>query len=581
MRTLFDFFKASTLGLGRRGRRALGRIGCGCLLAVLLVVAALVALITLLVSRATAAPPLPTDPLTIYLLLDESISNTGLGGSGSDPTGLRHEAARLLISYLGVDSADSPVAPHEVALIHFGSTARLTQPPTALGEAGQTALLARLAPPEPMGWTDHLVALTLAVDDAATRACDCAPVLILFTDGKSDWDDATAVDHDAYLADLRAQGRRLADMGGRLFIVLLANEATDADPEIGAIWKPIWQEMAAVSHGGRFYEVRRPEDLMGVYHEIIAAITGHVVAPPALDVAVSTTPVRHPITVEPNLAGLTLVIAKSDPATVAQVFRPDGRRLSASSAGVRYAGGDGAAGQEVWQIEQPPAGQWLVLLSGAGRVLVWKDVRLASPTPTAVPTLSPTPAPTLPPATPIAPAAVLVLSSPTFAPATPRAAATLVAAPVTPIEHAPAASWLWLLLPALGAVLFLRLRRRPLLVSGALRVLGEGEQPIDLESLHRSRLTVGAPPADVVLPASARFSLAPRRAGEAIEVVLRVDDGDLRLLSVNGRPPVPDQPLRDMDIIRCGDLRLRYENLALRAVDALSGPVEDLEQLTY
>jgi len=36
-----------------------------------------------------------------------------------------------------------------------------------------------------------------------------------------------------------------------------------------------------------------------------------------------------------------------------------------------------------------------------------------------------------------------------------------------------------------------------------------------------------------------------------------------------------------MDIIRCGDLRLRYENLALRAVDALSGPVEDLEQLTY
>lgn len=581
MRTLFDFFKASTLGLGRRGRRALGRIGCGCLLAVLLVVAVLVALITLLVSRATAAPPLLTDPLTIYLLLDESISNTGLGGSGSDPTGLRHEAARLLISYLGVDSAASPAAPHEVALIHFGSTARLTQPPTALGEAGRAALLTRLAPPEPMGWTDHLAALTLALDTIAADTAGRAPVLILFTDGKSDWDDATAVDHDAYLADLRAQGRRLADMGGRLFIVLLANEATDADPEIGAIWKPIWQEMAAVSHGGRFYEVRRPEDLMGIYHEIIAAVTGHVTAPPALDVALSTTPARHPITVEPNLAGLTLVIAKSDPATVAQVFRPDGRRLSASSAGVRHAGGDGPAGQEVWQIEQPPAGQWLVLLSGAGRVLVWKDVRLASPTPTATPAaLSPTPSSTLPPPNPTTRAAAPVPSPPSAIPTPSRAAATLVP-PVGPVARAPAASWLWLLLPALGAVFFLRLRRRPLLVSGALRVLGEGEQPIDLESLHRSRLTVGAPPADVVLPASARFSLAPRRAGDAVEIVLRVDDGDLRLLSVNGRPPAPDQPLRDMDIIRCGDLRLRYENLALRSVDALSGPVDDLEQLTY
>lgn len=585
MLAYLDLLWSTLRGIPHRAGRSLSRLVFGCLFLILLLAASCGLLVAILVERAGAAPSVPVAaPLCAYVLLDESVSNTSLAGVGSDPSGLRHEATRLLVSYLGIDAVQgASLAAHRVALIHFGTTAQLTVPLTALDPAGRAALLAQLAPPEPLGWTDHLAALTLALDDAAAHARDCAPVIVLFTDGKSDWDDNLPINRDAYRAALRAQGQQLADMGGRLFIVLLANAATDADPEIAAVWKPLWQEMSTASGAtGRFYEVRRSEDLMGVYHEIVAAITGHVVAPPALDVAVSTTPMRYTITVEPELAGITLVIAKSDPATVAQVFRPDGRRLDASSAGVRHASGDGLAGEEVWQIEQPPAGKWVVLLSGAGRVLVWKDVRLASPTPTAVPTLSPTPAPTLPPVTPTAPAAALVLSSPTIAPATPRPAATLVPASVTPVEHAPATFWLWLLPPlVLGAVLFLRLRRRPLVVSGALRVLGEGEQPIDLEALHRSRLTVGAPPADVVLPATVRFTLAPRRAGDVVEIVLRADADALRLLSINGRPPAPDQPLRDMDIIRCGDLRLRYENLALRAVAVLGGPLDELEQLTY
>lgn len=584
MSAFFNLLWDTLRDLPHRAGRRLGRLIFGCLLLIFLLAAGCGLLAAIMIERAGAAPSLPTDaPLCAYVLLDESVSNSSLGGIGSDPSSLRHEATRLLVSYLGIDAAQvASLASHRVALVHFGTTAQLTMPLTTLDTAGRVALLAQLAPSEPLGWTDHLAALTLAFNDATAHAVDCVPVIILFTDGKSDWDNAAAVDHDAYLAALRAQGRRLARLGGRLFIVLLANEATDADPEIAAVWKPLWQELAAVSDGGRFYEVRRPEDLTAVYHEIVADLTGHLVAPPVIDVTAAATPVRHTIPVEPGLAGLTLVIARSDPATVAQVFLPDGRRLDASSAGVRHAGGDGATVEEVWQIANPPPGLWAVLLHGQGRVLVWKDVRLASPTATAtaIPaTPSPTPVPAT--ATPVATASLPL--APERPPATPLPLPTLTPMVVSGDGRPSAGRWLWLLLPsAVAGGVVLRLRHRPPIVSGALRVLGAGQEEwIDLEALNRPRLTIGSAPADVVLPIETRFTLAPRRAGRAVEIVLRADNDALRPLFVNGRPPAPDQPLRDMDLIRCGDLRLRYENLALRPADSWIDRADDLEQLNY
>jgi hypothetical protein len=590
MRMFLQNLIALPLGLARRGRRALKRLGCGCLLTILLILAALATLFALLINRVAAAPtPTPTPapaeamPLALCLLLDESVSNTTLAGLGSDPAGLRHDAARFLITYLGVDAPGDAATPHEICLIHFGSTADLTLPLTPLTPAGRAALLSRLIPPEPLGWTDHLAALILAIDTAA-HAADRAPVLVLFTDGKSDWDDATPVDRDAYLTALRAQGHRLAGLGGRLFIVLLANEATDSDPEIAAVWKPLWQEMAAASDGGRFYEVRRPEDLTAVYHEIVAHLTGHLVAPPVIDVTAAAAPTRHTILVEPGLAGLTLVIAKSDPTTNAQIFLPDGRRLSASSTDVRHDRSDGATGEEVWQVANPPPGLWAVLLHGRGRVLVWKDVRLASPPPTAkpaTPTATPTPAPI--PATPTITATSPLPLAPARLPATPLPLPALT--PTAAGHDGPdtAGRRLWLLLPlAVGAGLALLRRRRPAIVSGALRVLVAGkEEWIDLEALNRPRLTVGSPPADVFLPIETRFTLASRRAGRAVEIVLHAGNDALRLLFINGRPPAPEQPLHDMDLIRCGDLRLRYENLALRPADAWIDRADDLEPLNY
>lgn len=593
MSAFFNLIGNTLRDIRHRANRSLGRLVFGCLFLFFLLAAMCGLLAAFLVERAGAAPSLPTNvPLCAYVVLDESISNSDLGGVGSDPSGLRHEATRLLVSYLGIDAAQGAApAGHRVALIHFGTTAELTVPLIALDPAGRAALLAQLAPPEPLGWTDHRAALTLALDDAATRAGECVPIIILFTDGKSDWDDATAIDRDAYLAGLRAQGQRLADMGGRLFIALLANEATDADPEIAAVWKPLWQEMAAGSAAGRFYEVRRPEDLMGVYHEIVAALTGHVAAPPVIDVTAAATPSRHPVTVESGLDGLTLVIAKSDPGVVAQVFLPDGRRLETSMPGVRHVTGAGVMAEELWSVEAPSPGRWVVEIFGQGRVLVWKDVRAAGVVAT-VTRPSPTPAPSATPL-PTAGAAVLVLQPPTAAPiASPQATrdpvvptSTVVTVAASASEGKSLPSWLWLLPPAvaIGALVLLRKRWRPLIVAGTLHVLGgASEDRIDLEALRRRQITVGSAPADVALPTAGRFALVPRRAGRATEITLRaLDVMTGPALTVNGRPATPNQPLRDMDVIRSGDLRLRYENLALRPAEPWLDRADDLEPFGY
>lgn len=593
MSAFFNLIGNTLRDIRHRASRSLGRLAFGCLLLFFLLAAMCGLLAAFLVERAGAAPSPPTTaPLCAYVVLDESVSNGDLGGVGSDPSGLRHQAPRLLISYLGIDAAqDASPASHRVALVHFGTSAQLTVPLTALDAAGRAALLAQLTPPEPLGWTDHRAALTLALDDAATRAGECVPIIILFTDGKSDWDDATAIDRDAYVAALRLQGQRLADMGGRLFIVLLANEATDADPEIAAVWKPLWQEMAAGTAAGRFYEVRRPEDLMGVYHEIVATLTGHVAAPPVIDVTAAATPSHHSVTVESGLDGLTLVIAKSDPGVVARVFLPDGRRLEPSLPGVRHVTGAGVMAEELWSVEAPPPGRWVVEIFGQGRVLVWKDVRAADVVAT-VTRPSPTPAPSATPL-PTASVAVLVLRPPTAAPlASPQATRVpLVPTPATVTVVASAGEdrglpWLLGLLPpavTIGALVWLRKRQQPLTVAGTLHVLGgASEDRIDLEALRRRQITVGAAPADVALPTAGRFALVPRRAGRATEITLRALDVTTGpALTVNGRPAVPNQPLRDMDVIRSGDLRLRYENLALRPAEAWPDRADDLEPFGY
>jgi hypothetical protein len=78
---------------------------------------------------------------------------------------------------------------------------------------------------------------------------------------------------------------------------------------------------------------------------------------------------------------------------------------------------------------------------------------------------------------------------------------------------------------------------------------------------------LGAPPADVVLPGfPARLEIAPGRVlDDGHEMLLRRLTGDdTGAVLVNGHPLDGVHSLADMDVIACGPVTLRYENLRLR-----------------
>lgn len=546
----------------RRAGRVLRRLGCGCLLLVLLLVAALVVLAVLLVDAASAQGGPSIDRLALYFLSDESVSMSEPGG---DPGRLRADAVRMMVQYLGLEEGVTGVgadSAYAAALIAFGTTPQLLTPLTSLDPAGRAALLALLAaPPEPLGWTDPLAALALARGLAAD-AGDRRPVVILLTDGIPEWDATIGPPPgDAYAAALRAEAAQLADLGATLFVVLLADESADPAPAID-FWRGVWLEMVSATPGGHLYDAHQPTDLPAVYHDIVAVLAGYRPSVAAQSVLAGET-VRHIVPVEPDLARLTLVVDKSTPDITVEVFLPDGRPLTSDSfGGIGYNAGPTEA---IWAVDDPPSGDWTVVLSGAGSVTVWKDVRF-KPAPTA--TVAPTP---------MSSATATVISTPTRSAAvallTPSPlAATAILVPVAPKSEMARPSSPWLSIAVGGVVVALALaalhrKGQQPTTAGMIRPLDATVPPIDLDALHRHRLILGAPPADVLLPGfAARFEIVPGRVlGDGHAMWLRAFDPDPAApILINGRPLAGDHALKDMDVIACGPVTLRYENLWLR-----------------
>jgi hypothetical protein len=591
MSAILEFLWNLITALPRRAARALRRFSCGCLLFVFLFVAVLVALGALLVNVVEGQGDEPRRGFLLIFVSDESVSMSEAGG---DPQRLRADAARMMIQYLGLESetAGDGAIP-AAALIYFGSTPRRVAPPTPLDAAGRAALINLLAAaPAPFGWTDPLAALTLARADAEAELPGRRPVVILLTDGLPEWDaSAGPPPGDEYADALRAEAAQLAALEGALFVVLLSGEGSP-DPAV-ARWRPVWEEMAAMTPGGAVYDAHQPADLPALYHDIAAALTGRSPAVAAQAELAGET-ARHVVPVEPDQARLTLIIAKSAPGITAAVLLPGGRPLTAGSTDgehsvVRHAAGAGSAAEELWVIDNPIPGDWTVVLSGAGSVTVWKETR-PKPTPTAASTpAAPATATTAPSPSPSpteekqpSPAAALTLITPPPAVA-PVAAAPIVVDPVSSAAAGPAFPWLpmaGLGLAAAGlAVVALRRRSRQAVAAGILRPLPAGaghpaeirplKEPIDLEGLALPRLTLGAPPADVILPGfAARLEIAPGRVlDDGHEMLLRRAGGDETgaAVLVNGRPLDGVHSLADMDVIACGPVTLRYENLRLRS----------------
>lgn len=534
----------------RRRRRSCRRRAFGCLgfLALLLALAALL-LFGLL--RRAAADALPGEPLAVQLVIDNSNSMFDKGGVGSDPEQLRMAAARLFIEYLGID--DSRFQP-SCGLIFFGSKPHLIAPltPLAAGDRRQ-ALLDLLQQPSRLGWTDQDGALQLAqrgLDSVAGRRA-----IILLTDGKPEWSDQpTPAEQADALEQMARRGRQLGDAGITLFIVLLAGPQTDADPQIAAVWQPMWQQMAAATPDGRFLVVRDAAELPAAYHDIVVALTGRQSHGAVVDATIAPPGLRETVAVEPGLARLVLVVRKSHPETVVTIRPPHGDAVPPAAGGPL---------EQIWTIAEPAAGDWLVTAAGAGRLTVWKDFERA--TPTAVPTVTPTPAATSTPRPTPAPAATLA----------PRPTATATLAPVAATVDAPTGGrtqsgrlGLWLggaALLAGGAAGLVWRRRGPRpVVDGTLHLLPGAAQratSFDLYALGRPRVTIGAS-GDIHLPDAPTpiTLLACGRAAGGPELIVAANPA----VQCNGRPLLSDQPLYDGDVLALGPARLRYENLRRR-----------------
>jgi hypothetical protein len=359
--------------------------------------------------------------LQVMLLIDNSNSMYEKEGVGSDPDLLRIEAARLFIAYLGLDSRGPA---HRLGVIFFGGQAQLVVPLTPLADDARRAELFQLiADPPRMGWTDTEAALELAAQTMGIgQATPAARAVVLLTDGKPEWSmQPTPGEQAQTIARLRQTAGRFAADGIPIFVILLQNAATDADPEIEQVYVPLWQEMAGATPPGRFYRARHGEDLLDIYHDIVVALTGRQTAGVVVQTQVQTHTVEY-IPVEAGLAQVTFVVRKSDPALQVAVLRPSGQELAPDQPGVQYGGRPGQSREEVWAANDPEPGEWQVRINGRGTVTVWKDVYPApatpTPSPTYTPTASPTPSPT-----------ATSTSSPTASP-TPLPSATPTPTPV-------------------------------------------------------------------------------------------------------------------------------------------------------
>ena len=208
----------------------------GCLVAVILLML-LAAALLVWGGWASQAAAQSASGSPIWLLIDNSDSMSELGGVGSDPEGLRFEAAKLFIAYLS-----ETVPNHQVGIIFFGSEPEVIAELTSLKNISERqALSNKLTSTELLGWTNPLAAIELA--ESLTSTTGAPPVLDLLPDGKPELNDPS-FDAERYQKALLAKSQQLTQKNIPLFTIQLVNEATTQDVEIQTVWQPLWEGLS-------------------------------------------------------------------------------------------------------------------------------------------------------------------------------------------------------------------------------------------------------------------------------------------------------------------------------------------------
>jgi hypothetical protein len=285
-------------------------------------------------------------------------------GAASDPglNPLRAQAARVFISLLGADVNN---AQDGVSAVLFGSADKpgediITLPVSELSSnAARDALAERIdSSLWSKGWTriDRAIDSCLVLLGAATHAPQSARIVLL-TDGVPASADPR-FDAEGQLRALSSTLQELRARGWAVDVILLGPSSVEIANDSGSFAARI-----AGATGGRIYVAQERTDLLRIYTQIVASMTGRsLVQGDSVDLSRQS---RVPVHVEERTATMTVTVVKSDPSTRVTLRDPDGHVLPADAI-VRTSTGL----VETLTVPNPQPGAWGVELDGQGQAYV-------------------------------------------------------------------------------------------------------------------------------------------------------------------------------------------------------------------
>lgn len=352
--------------------------------------------------RAVAQGPDASTPLDVILIVDQSKSMF----IGSDPgvplkdqdgrivgyetLPIRQNAAGYFVDYLSVETRGLA---NRVGVVYFDRIAETKQAVFDVTDDAQRERVVDLLfqvpelPPPERQWTDLRAALQLTYEELfgdKERDTSHRPMVLLLSDGHPElafeWpreDSAELVGKDSYYASLFEIVDLFTDQDCPVFPIVIALGDWVDEPEAvldpllgcdgngscpcsqstaddgGCTYADLWRYIANVT-GGEYYRASRTEEVLNIYHAIVAKMLG--VSPlQVVEGTLSGDRVSIPIAVDPYCERLILTVEKTSADTTVRLMDPGGEPAKPERARSQY---------ELFSIENPMGGNWMLEFQG-------------------------------------------------------------------------------------------------------------------------------------------------------------------------------------------------------------------------
>ncbi len=296
----------------------------------------------------------------VLLLMDQSGSLKG--PRGTDPAGIRIEAAKYAVSSIAAKS--SAESPNRVGVVDFADYVTMHSPPlqAVSATAGIEEATGRIAI-RSLGnrYTNVIAALRRAAEAfSASGSFEPGrnPRLILFTDGLPE--DARGLPPERYFAEIEEfSSQHLKAKGVELYVI-----AVDVAGRFWPKYRKYWERIAGPE---RIAAIASVEELRWRYNDVI----NRIFSIPSAVRDVLTTGSKS-FELKPYLDRVEFHVFPSTPKLVLQLRRPDGRFVDP--------GEDGDAkrrrypGYEIVSVYDPEPGTWSYeIIEGKGHVEIYRN----------------------------------------------------------------------------------------------------------------------------------------------------------------------------------------------------------------